>query len=102
MVKHRKSKKKTIRKRREKKKKAEQMYNRYKIVLLNTSDPKERIEIEQHMKQLSKKFIRVTAQHIETVKRLLDAYGIKYMDASGEADGLCAALVIKKNSLCMF
>ena len=39
---------------------------------------------------------KITREDIETVQNLFDAYGIKYITAKGEADVLCASLVIKK------
>ena len=35
-------------------------------------------------------------EDIKLIQDLFDAYGIKYMTAKGEADVLCASLVIKK------
>ena len=44
---------------------------------------------------LKKKFIYVSKNDIDNVKELIRAYGASYYDAPGEADELCALLVIK-------
>jgi 5'-3' exonuclease len=44
---------------------------------------------------LKKKFIHIGKNEIDSVKRLIRAYGATYYDAPGEADELCALLVIK-------
>ena len=55
----------------------------------------EREKMEEKMSSLRRKFVQVTYNDIEEVKRLLDAYGIRHITADNEADELCAALVIK-------
>lgn len=47
------------------------------------------------MDNLKKKFIRVKQSDIQNVKQLMIAYGVSYIDADGEADQLCASLVLK-------
>ena len=88
-------KKQTLHDRKTRKSKAKEMYDRYRAILNKTTDPKEREEITDQMKALRKQFIKVDEKHINTVKALLDAYGMKWIRAPGEADGLCAALVIR-------
>ena len=39
---------------------------------------------------------KIKSEDIELSKKLLDSYGIKWIQAIGEADKLCAALVIKR------
>ena len=48
------------------------------------------------MDVLKKQFIYITHEKIEKVKDLIRAYGATYYDAPGEADELCAMLVMKK------
>lgn len=48
------------------------------------------------MDQLKKQFVNVNKYKIEKVKDLIRAYGATYYDAPGEADELCALLVLKK------
>ena len=48
--------------------------------------------------QLKKQFVYITYEKIEQVKNLIRAYGATYYDAIGEADELCAMLVIKRKA----
>lgn len=50
-------------------------------------------DISQTMEQLKKKFISIKYDDIQNVKTLLQAYGMTYFEAPGEADILCAKLV---------
>ena len=52
-------------------------------------------ELRNAMKQLKKKFVILKQQHIQDAKSLLQAYGVTYYEAPGEADILCANLVSK-------
>jgi 5'-3' exonuclease len=52
-------------------------------------------ELQNAMKQLKKKFVVLKQKHIQDVKMLLQAYGVTYYEAPGEADILCANLVSK-------
>jgi 5'-3' exonuclease len=47
------------------------------------------------MDVLKKQFVYITREKIDEVKDLIRAYGATYYDAHGEADELCAQLVIK-------
>ena len=46
--------------------------------------------------KLKRTLTKIRWEDIEKVKSLLDYYGIKHIQAIGEADRLCASLVIKK------
>jgi 5'-3' exonuclease len=48
------------------------------------------------MDMLKKQFVYITKDIIEKVKSLIRAYGATYYDAPGEADELCAMMVLKK------
>ena len=50
-------------------------------------------EMSQTMEQLRKKFVSIKYDDIQNVKTLLQAYGMTYFEAPGEADILCAKLV---------
>jgi len=50
-------------------------------------------DISHAMEQLKKKFISIKYDDIQNVKTLLQAYGVTYFEAPGEADILCAKLV---------
>lgn len=60
------------------------------VDIATTSD-----ELQNAMKQLKKKFVILKQSHIQDAKMLLQAYGVTYYEAPGEADILCANLVSK-------
>ena len=89
-------KKMLLQKRKEDKQEAEKEYNQLKKQLENkTIDDVEKQEVVNNMDILKKKFIHIGKNEIDSVKRLIRAYGATYYDAPGEADELCASLVIK-------
>jgi flap endonuclease-1 len=91
-------KKELLQKRRENKKTAEQEYFRLKAQLISQEDPveeEEKQEIQNQIDLLKKQFISLKKETVEEVKQLMRAFGATYYDAPGEADELCAALVIK-------
>jgi 5'-3' exonuclease len=94
-------KKELLQKRREDKKTAEQEYQQLKKKLTLDSEHIEEYEkqdIQNQMDLLKKQFIFLNKETIEEVKQLMRAYGATYYDAPGEADELCAALVIKNKA----
>lgn len=56
----------------------------------------EKNDIEEQMNALKKKFVYMNKIKINKIKHLIDCYGMTYFDAVGEADQLCAWLVINK------
>ena len=89
-------KKELLQKRKEDKQEAEKEYNQLKKQLENkTIDDVEKQEVVNNMDILKKKFIHIGKTEIDSVKSLIRAYGATYYDAPGEADELCASLVIK-------
>jgi len=89
-------KKALLQKRKEDKKAAEKEYNILKQKIENnnvSADDKE--EIISNMDLLKKQFIYITREKISIVKNLIRSYGATYYDAPGEADELCALLVLK-------
>jgi flap endonuclease-1 len=87
-------------KRRECREVAQEEYNKLKLRLDTTTDDTlndaERQHIVASMEQLQKQTVQLNKEKIETVKALIRAFGATYSDAPGEADELCALLVIKK------
>jgi hypothetical protein len=55
-------------------------------------------EMQEQMDQLKKKCVKIHSRDINKVKQLMDAYGMQYIDAPGEADELCAYLVINNHA----
>jgi 5'-3' exonuclease len=49
--------------------------------------------IMSEMTNLKRRFVRIKNRDKNKTKELFDAYGVKYLDAPGEADNLCAYLV---------
>lgn len=79
------------------KKTAEQEYK--KILSEMESEDKnltsaQKKELQQELDTLKNQFIRIRPSDIRTIKKLMDAYGVMYRDAEGEADEMCAALVL--------
>jgi flap endonuclease-1 len=90
-------KKALLQKRREDKKEAEKEYNvlKEKLEMNNNANEDDKQEILANMDLLKKQFIYISREKIEQVKNLIRAYGATYCDAPGEADELCAMLVLK-------
>ena len=86
----------TKQKRKNEKEKAKKEYEKLKNNLKYIDDEEKEI-IEEKMNILRRRFITISKQDIENVKHLFNEYGISYMNAKGEADELCAALVINGN-----
>lgn len=84
----------TIKQRSLKKYQAEEEYLVMKEQLQNIISKQKRSAIMVKMKLLEKKFIRVKNKDIRNVKLFLKAYGVDYILAEGEADILCAKMVI--------
>jgi 5'-3' exonuclease len=75
---------------------AQEEYDILKSRLADNDDSDDKQEIIASMDQLKKQFVQINKEKIDTVKRLIRAYGATYYDAPGEADELCALLAIKK------
>jgi flap endonuclease-1 len=55
---------------------------------------------EEEIKILKKRAVKLTIKEIYTIKDLIVSLGMNYIDASGEADVLCAELMLKKKVSC--
>jgi flap endonuclease-1 len=89
-------KKELLKQRKENKIDAEKEYNRLKEILEHANEESEKQDIVANMDALKKQFVYVSKKQIDLVKELIMSFGITYYDAPGEADEVCAALVIKK------
>jgi len=89
-------KKELIEQRVQNKRNAEHEFNKLKLLLESSSTEKEKTEIIEQMNTLKKKFVYMNKNKINKIKLLLDYYGMTYIDAPGEADQLCAWLVINQ------
>ena len=82
-------KKALLEKRKEEKKTAERAY----YILKESMN--ENVETQKQMIELKKRFVYIKREQIELVKQFFDAYGVHYVVATGEADEMCAYLVLK-------
>jgi len=90
-------KKELLKKRKEDKLSAQTEYNELKAKLETIGaivKEDEKLEIITEMNALKKQFTTINRVKINKVKELIRAYGATYYDAPGEADALCAMLVI--------
>jgi 5'-3' exonuclease len=71
---------------------AEQKYNKLKETLKTANNKTDTLLT---MECLKKQFLRIHDKDIECVKRLIHHYGAMYYVADGEADCICAQLVIQ-------
>jgi flap endonuclease-1 len=88
-------KKELLQQRRAEKKKAEEKYIELNNLLLN-EDNEDKKKIVNEMEKLKRTFVKINDEDVKRVKLLMDAFGVNYYDAPGEADQLCGYLV-KKN-----
>ncbi len=63
-------------------------------VLAMTTNHEEKQSLQLELEHLKKQCISITMQHIQITKELFDAYGVQYICADGEADQICAYLVV--------
>ena len=89
-------KKTLLQKRRDDRHAAQEEYDQLKQLLESKEEDDEKQDIVAAMDQLKKQIVQINKDKIETVKTLIRAYGATYHDAPGEADELCALLVVKK------
>jgi len=75
---------------------AQEEYGILQQQLANKDGDEEKKEIVEAMNILKRQIVQINKEKIEKVKALIRAYGASYYDAPGEADELCALLVIKK------
>jgi len=75
---------------------SEKQYNYIRETLKTEKSLEKCEELYENMLILKKKFIRLKRSDFINVQELMDAYGVTYIEATGEADELCAKLVQKK------
>jgi 5'-3' exonuclease len=85
-----------IEKRNKEKLEAEKKYLLLEEKLITIKDENLKNDILENIQDLKKKFVRLKRSDIINVRNLLDAFGVYHIEAIGEADELCARLVIKK------
>ena len=89
-------KKEEIKRRREEKRK---LTEKYYIMKENyeKEEKKDKLLLEK-LEELKKKIVKIKHIDIENIKQLLDSYGISQVIAEGEADLLCAKMVLQKKA----
>jgi flap endonuclease-1 len=88
-----------LRERSKYKKEAEKKYNELQKEMENPNvNSHLKKDIIDELESLKKRFIRIKEKDTIKVKRLMDAYGISYIIADGEADKLCAMMVKNGNA----
>jgi len=92
------SKTKTIQDRNNSKTKFLEEYNRLKVEIKSETNNSKNIYMLGKMNTLKKRFVRIDKNDIIITKNILDAFGLKYVTANGEADELCATLVYNKKA----
>lgn len=93
-----KEKKDLLKKRREAKQLAENKFNELKQSISHETSDEDKSYIINEMELLKKEFVKINHKDIENVKELLQAFGVSYIEAEGEADKLCAKIVSKNKA----
>ena len=78
---------------------AETQYNKVKMELQDQPHtPNEVADANQLLKVLKRRFVRLQDADFDRVKSLMQALGVHYIVAPGEADALCAQMVLKRKA----
>ena len=88
-------------KRKQDKASAKEEFNKLKEQLNmkdNTMSEQDKQEIITSMDLLKKQFVSIRKEHVDNVKRLIESCGIMWVDAPGEADQMCASLVLNNTA----
>lgn len=80
---------------------AEKEYHLLKDSLQTIEDNEMKDSIMSEMEVLKRQFVRISDKDVKSVKKIMDAYGVKYYDAFGEADRICAYLCKEKCYGCL-
>ena len=76
---------------------AENKYKELQEKLAEITDYDEKKEMNNELDTLRRTFVKINYNDIENVKKLMDLSGVHYCIAEGEADQLCAKLVLNKS-----
>jgi len=79
---------------------AETKYNSLNEDLSGIVDEELRNSTIQDMEQLKRQFVRVKERDINSIKEIMDAFGVNYYNANGEADKTCAAIQLNEKYNC--
>lgn len=81
-----------ITQRKDDKKNAKETFKKLEIEYNNTTDNDKKKELKNKMNLLKKQFVKLTKQHTDEVKLLIEYFGMTYITAISEADTTCAYL----------
>ena len=73
---------------------AEKKYAEIQLEIVKSENKQECMDMTIELESLKKQFVRLRFNDIQQIKKLFQSYGVSYYDAQGEADRVCAALVI--------
>ena len=74
---------------------AEEEYKELEQQFQSTNLTKEeKIQLSRNMSDLKRQFVRIKPRHLIEIKELMNAFGVKYIEAESEADTLCAKLCL--------
>ena len=73
-------------------------YDELAAIRAATTDEHERSEMAIEMEKLKRQFLRIRKEDVHNVKTLMDTCGVAYYDAPGEADLMCASMVIHRQA----
>jgi flap endonuclease-1 len=88
------NKQETIKLRNLEKEEAKIQYENECLKLENVKTEKEKNEIQKKMSILKSKFIKILKDDLQNVKKLMELLKIQYIEATSEADDICAKMVI--------
>ena len=71
---------------------AESKYNVLDNELSTVTDDVNRKQIIREMEKLRRQFVRISDKDVRSVKEIMDAFGVQYYNAYGEADQYCASI----------
>ena len=93
-----KEKKALLKKRRENREESQKEFNELKKQLLTVESEEDKQDLLNQMDILKTQIVQINKEKIDKVKELIRAYGATYYDAPGEADELCALLVLNNKA----
>ena len=73
---------------------AEKKYAEIQLEIVKSENKQECMDMTIELESLKKQFVRLRFNDIQQIKKLFQSYGVSYYDAQGEADRVCASLVI--------
>lgn len=74
---------------------AEQTYKELQDIINDDDyDENDKVKMKIQLETIKKQCIRIRKYHIDRAKEIMNCFGVKYIDATGEADEICAKMCI--------